>query len=258
MSRDREIDATLARAVVYQWLAEGFAPPAPSTIERVTSARGLATIAGAARLLDDAPKTALAEALPLVAPRLSLEELRAAYTRLFGHTARGEVPPYETEYGEHDIFRQPQELADLSGFFRAFGLSSEGRRERCDHVSRECEFLGWLSLKQAFALEHQDQAMLAEVLKARRLFLRDHLGCFAPALGRRLMRADGGGFYGALGAVLERFVVAECALEQVAAGPLYLKLGDTDSPEVPTACVAASGTCEAAEQCSFWQPERGK
>ena len=48
--------------------------------------------------------------------------LASRYRFLFGHTARGEITPYETEYGNEALFQQPQELGDLMGFYRAFGL----------------------------------------------------------------------------------------------------------------------------------------
>ena len=45
------------------------------------------------------------------------------YRALFGHTVRGPIPPYETEYGNEALFQQPQEMGDLMGFYQAFGLT---------------------------------------------------------------------------------------------------------------------------------------
>ena len=70
------------------------------------------------------------------------------------HRPRGTITPYETEYGNEALFQQPQELGDLMGFYRAFGLAmKQDRRERADHISCECEFLMFLALKEAYALE---------------------------------------------------------------------------------------------------------
>ncbi len=49
--------------------------------------------------------------------------LMASYRALFGHAVRGPIPPYETEYGNEALFQQPQEMGDLMGFYRAFGLT---------------------------------------------------------------------------------------------------------------------------------------
>ena len=115
----------------------------------------------------------------------SLPSLIAAYQRLFGHTARGAVSPYETEYGNESLFQQPQEMGDLAGFYRAFGLRlNVAERERLDHISCECEFMLFLALKEAYALEHADTAMGEETSKAVRLFLRDHLGRFGPTFAK--------------------------------------------------------------------------
>jgi TorA maturation chaperone TorD len=85
-------------------------------------------------------------------PRRSSAHLTALHRRLFGHTVRGEVPAYETEYGDEALFQQPQELSDLGGFMQAFGLKLRpDAHERIDHVSCECEFLAFLGYKEAFA-----------------------------------------------------------------------------------------------------------
>ena len=53
-------------------------------------------------------------------------------------------------------------------------------------ISCECEFLMFLALKEAYALEQDNQEMLAETRKAEKLFLRDHLGRFLPTFVTQL------------------------------------------------------------------------
>ncbi|MBI2080724.1 MAG: molecular chaperone TorD family protein, partial [candidate division NC10 bacterium] len=157
--------------------------------------------------------------------------------RLFGHTARGRVPPYETAYGEDSPFQPAQEMSDLAAFFRAFGLALRpAGHERIDHISCECEYLLFLARKEACALERGDQAMREETRRAARLFLRDHVGRFAPAFGKRLAREDPGGFYGALGELCAAFVTQECAWARVAAGPEVLRLRSPSGADAPMAC----------------------
>ncbi len=103
-----------------------------------------------------------------------LPTLQTEYSRALGVT--GSLC-YETEYGLPHEFRQSQELADLAGFYRAFGFGLGGPvRERPDHVAVELEFMYALSLKEAYAAS-QGLMEAAEICAdAERKFLRDHLG----------------------------------------------------------------------------------
>lgn len=239
-----EIDLALSRAVLYSALALGFRSPEEETITRLCSKDGAAALAAAAAILDPDREAGLAAACSLLTARSSLLTLTASHRRLFGHSARGAVPPYETEYGAEALFQQPQEMGDLMGFYNAFGLALNDRQhERADHVSCECEFLCFLALKEAYALEHGDDSMLEETRKAERLFLRDHLARFLPAFAKKLVREDAGGLYGFLGGVGYGFIVLECARFSVRLGPENLTLRPADDERVPMAC--GSGECPA-------------
>ena len=229
----------LVRSALYEALALGFRRPTHETVHRLASPEGAAGLVVAAGMLD--------ACLPRLVRGLADTDLRLAtlaplHERLFGHTVRGEVPLYETEYGGDELFLQPQELADLGGFYAAFGLvTAPDVRERADHVSCECEFLMFLARKAAVAGERSDATMAEETRKATRLFLRDHLGRFLPALAARLERADPGGFYGALAALACAFVARECRAVDVPEGPATLRLRAPVEDRTPMAC----GTCPA-------------
>ncbi|MDP6560338.1 MAG: molecular chaperone TorD family protein [Candidatus Binatia bacterium] len=230
-----EVDLALCRATLYNALALGFRPPAKETLDRLIAQEGAEALADAAAVLDERLASA-AQALAHVRSR-SLPELSASFRRLFGHTARGPVPPYETEYGQEVLFQQPQELADLAGFYRAFSLKlSPAEHERLDHISCECEFLSFLALKEAYAREHYEEEKLLETRKAERLFLRDHLGRFGPVFGKKLGREDKDGFYGTLGELCQKFIADECARLDVPAGPETLPLRTADTESIPMAC----------------------
>jgi DMSO reductase family type II enzyme chaperone len=233
-------DLALARSAMWEALALGFRPPTAETVARLASSEGAGALADVATGLDlvagGDPLGPLALALA-VGPPATVAEMGLAYGQLFGHTARGAAPPYETEYGEDSLWAPQREMSDLGGFFRAFGLRlGEAARERPDHIACECEFLLVLARKEARALALGDQAMVEATAGAARLFLRDHLGRWAPALGTRLARLDGGGFYGALGRLLGAFVAAECARAGVAAGPQFLRLRSAEPDDTPAAC----------------------
>lgn len=248
----RGIDRALARSVLYETLALGFRPPEPEGLRRLTHPAEARALATAASMLDPRQEAGLEGAihgLRRASPERSqdgchpdlLRDLALRHERLFGHTTRGALSAYETEYGEDTAFQQPQQLGDLSGFLGAFGLGlADGARERVDHVSVECEFMAFLARKEAYALQQHDAEMTAATRKAERLFLRDHLGRFAPALGRMLAREDAGGFHAALGELCRRFISAECSRHGVPAGPEFMPLRTPAEDRTPMACGTAS------------------
>ncbi len=235
------VDEALCRSALYEGLALGFRPPSEETMTRLASPEGARALADAAAILDEAWGSQLAPHLRRLGGSSALDALRASFARLFGHTARGAVPPYETEYGEDSLFQPMQEMSDLGAFYRAFGLALRpGAHERPDHVSCECEFLLFLARKEAYARERDDGAMLDAARLATRLFLRDHLGRWARAFGLKLAREDPGGFFGILGTVCADFVACECERLGVAAGPEFLRLRSTATVDLPMACSPAA------------------
>lgn len=224
---------------MWEALALGFRPPTAETVRRLASDDGARALADVAAVLEHAggePLTPLAAGLA-AKPPADVQTLGRAYGRLFGHTARGEAPPYETEYGEDSLWAPQREMSDLGGFFRAFGLRLDVRaRERPDHIACECEFMLVLARREARALAVGDAVMREAAARAERLFLRDHLGRWAPALGTRLARLDPGGFYGALGRLLAAFTAVECARAGVPGGPAFLRLRSAEPDATPAAC----------------------
>ncbi len=237
-----ELYESLARSAVYVALGLGFASPERGEVgDRLASREGSEALAEA---LTAAGREELAGAARLLSARLPDAD---TFRRLFGHTARGAVPPYGAEYGSDTLFQQPQRLADLAGFYAAFGMRADpAEHERVDHVRCQLEFLAFLARKEAYEIERQvapearqrtaENGRRGEITKAERLFLRDHLGRFAPAFGERLRREDPGGFYGVLGGLLRGFVEAECERLGVAAGPDNLVLRPDADDGAPMMC----------------------
>jgi TorA maturation chaperone TorD len=160
---------------------------------RIVEPENRAVLLSIAERIDVDGEQNLAAAVDALAQagRAATSSLASSYSALFGHSARGAVSPYETEYGNEALFQQPQELSDLMGFYRAFGLTVRlDRHERADHISCECEFLSFLAMKEAYALEHRNSEMLADTLKAQKLFLRDHLGRFLPTFAQQVSLED--------------------------------------------------------------------
>jgi DMSO reductase family type II enzyme chaperone len=237
------VDAALCRSALWEALALGFRWPTAETVARLIATGGADALAAAAAALDRLDGGDLARRARALgqAAAPGLDELRAAYQRLFGHTARGRIPPYETEYGEDAPFLPPREMSDLLGFFRAFGLVlRRDGHERADHIACECEFLLVAARKEAHALERGDAAMLEATRQAYRVFLRDHPGRWAPGFGRMLAREAPDTFYGRLGELTAGVVAAECRRVGVAAGPPLLRLRSPGPADAPMACGPAA------------------
>lgn len=234
METHSQIETALCRGILYEALALGFCPPAAETAERL----GNELLADAATAVDPELEERV---LGLAGRKAGVEQLAGRFLALFGHTSRGAVPPYETEYGTDTLFLQPQELADISGFLAAFGLMVDPRQhQRVDHIACECEFLGFLCRKEAYALERGAEEMLEQTCLAQRLFLKEHLGRFGPAVGRKLAREDQGGFYGALGRLCAAFLESECRRLGLPVGPAHLELRPDLPDDVPMACGSES------------------
>lgn len=249
-------DQLLARAVVYRALGIGLDQPTQAT--HAGFCAGRAALQLAARTLEeevDGPLFAAVERLLGLAPP-GHEALRRSHERLFGHTLRGRVCPYECEYDSRAMLQQAHDLADLAGFYAAFGLcTGEGRHERPDHVACEVEFLEFLVRKECWALEHGDGEMAGTTRAAARMFLGDHLARFGRAFAGALQEAEPDGFYGALGELCETFLRLECERLDLPLGPKVLELCSTEPDGVPMACGSAgSGNSDELVQLGGGPP----
>lgn len=260
-----QLEVALCRSAMYEALALGFQPASAKTVSRLLEAENneaLAELAAIAEHSCSAGSAALkcdVQKLAMCSEGKNLATLENSYRRLFGHTAHAQAPPYETEYGAETLFQQPQQLADLTGFYQAFGLTvNTSEHERVDHISCECEFLAFLTRKEAYALEQNDAEMLGEVRRAQKLFLRDHLGRFVTALTNLVLRENANGFYGALAKLCSELVLQECARFGVPAGPEHLRLRPT---EVADDCFTCGGgeevirdLCDESPACEISSP----
>lgn len=65
-------------------------------------------------------------------------------------------------------------LADLTGFYKAFGVESKSMI--IDHLAVECEFMAALLLREAYAESSGNKEMYEIVRDAQKKFIKDHLG----------------------------------------------------------------------------------
>lgn len=196
-----------ARAAVYRYLAMAFSDPSAGAADALARQWPLAEVAlGTLGLAADAAACAVAGVADDSA-------LKRAHLAVFGHAVSKDCPPYGSEYGQAHIFEKTQTLADVAGFYRAFGLAlAEGMHERPDHIAVELEFMEFLCLKQALAeTEEHGPARVAVCVKAQRAFLGDHLGFWAFSFARRLRQRPEPGPFAARAGLLEAFLAQELA-----------------------------------------------
>jgi DMSO reductase family type II enzyme chaperone len=201
-------------AVLYRLLSLGFTPPEEETLEQV---RRL-TVFSARRASEEGLGETLAELEHELDGDDLLGELQAEYERLFGGAVR--VSPYEGSY-ERDPFRGNRQMADLAGFYKAFGAEASGPgAERPDHVGCELEFLSFLVLKRGGAEEAGDRERAAVCAEAEEAFLRDHVGRFLPAFCREVAETTSSPVYRLLALAGERLVCFEIARRGIQVTPV--------------------------------------
>ena len=110
-------------AAAWRLLALGFSPPAEKTLAEIEALAEALFDMGTSPELD-----ALLGAVRATSPGV----LATQYAALFRGTVR--VAPYEGSY-ELDPIRQGRQMADVAGFYRAFGAEAHGPgAERPDYV----------------------------------------------------------------------------------------------------------------------------
>lgn len=156
-----------------------------------------------------------------------LEQLRSDFLRTF-EVGHGTVPLNETAYGRTAGMSKGTDLADLAGFYAAYGLEALEGREAFDHLAVELEFYAALLARQAL-LEASGDAEGVDVVRSTRVaFMADHLGRLATGLS-----VQGGVRPESAWASASRFTIAlvleECAALGVTPVPLsFLSVQEPD------------------------------
>lgn len=237
----------LARSDLYRFIAAGFSYPDPALVEFLRNSAPDAE--HHLSLFGDERTANVLRALMPVLASCSPDQLAAQYVGVFGHTMSKECPPYETEYGQAHIFQKSQTLADIAGFYQAFGLELEPSfKDRLDHISAEMEFMHFLCLKEAYALATgHAEAHTAVCREAQAKFLGEHVGQWVLEFACRLERKAEGGVYSLLGQLTQAFVTYELATLGVQPGevrrPALAELPGDGPAEAPTDEAAACEAC---------------
>ncbi len=194
------IQSAYLRSAIYELLSRLLSPPDPEHGKRALQ---ISFTLGRADVVPHHLRDSFRKLNDALA-QIGQNEIEREWQAAFGLTDSGPLSLCETEYGMAHIFQKSHTLADIAGFYRAFGLERADGAERPDHLSVELEFLSFLATKESHAGQGGKEETAEISRNAEQLFLSEHTRLFAPGLFKKMI--EKGGFYG---------VVAETGLEAI-------------------------------------------
>ena len=197
------------RSKIYALIAAAFSYPEVEFYQRLSTQQFLSELESNLKALHYGGQIQLSDwAIP------SLEELQEEYIRLF--SAGSPCPAYQAEYASPHIFSKTQTLADISGFYQAFGLEvGSKQRERVDFIGTELEFMSYLCFKAAYALSNGDKDNFEIVLDAQKKFFRQHLAPWGRLYCRQMAELASLLLYNVLGNLLSSYLQFEAEFLEI-------------------------------------------
>lgn len=196
------------RVRLYSALSTAFDRPDEELLDAIENgafAEGL--IMSATMLGGDVARAA--DGLEITAPD-EPSELRSAYAAAFGNENEATVSQYETGYAPGTLVTNTNQLADMAGFYRAFGLDiAPDQRDRADYLSTQLEFVSHLAAQRAYLAKEGDETGVEVVTNARASFIEDHLGRWAPRFVAEVLGEVEAPFYRVLADLLGALVETE-------------------------------------------------
>ncbi len=184
-------ETLVARSGAYAMLSALFSPPYTETFRLLLNEQDSQSLPSSCELLDPGLGVMAREVFEAI-HRSDIEE---EYVKVFGHTVSRDVSPYELEFQKNkEVFSMTQALADINGFYQAFGLQLDVH-ERADHISVEAEFISYLLWKQALAVENEQPENADICAGAYQAFQRDHFQSWAQDFARKLNNSSDSQFY---------------------------------------------------------------
>ncbi len=140
-----------------------------------------------------------------------IDDIKSEYLAIFD-VGRA-IAPYETEYMREKVSRKAFELADIAGFYSAFGFSVNDdikNKEALDHMAVELEFMALLEWKEQYAKEKGQMENVGIVRDAKMKFLKEHLAKWGFLYCRRIYGLKGACFYIRPAKILECVLALQC------------------------------------------------
>jgi DMSO reductase family type II enzyme chaperone len=202
----------LARSTLYSFLSKGFAYPTEEGLNEIKTGVAARDLKAAASCLGEEllqPVNALCEALQREIAPFGLREMEGGYNRIFSMGLL--CPHHETFYTSAHVFMKSQDLADIQGFYNAFGFRlSDKEKELADFIGTELEFMHVLCFKEYHALEGGEVEKADTCREAQTKFLEGHVGTWTDAFSTALSAIAHMDYFITLGRLLATFVNFDC------------------------------------------------
>jgi len=196
-----KVNESLTRSRIYALLATGLSYPESPFYQRLVSNKYFVELGKNLKLLNLAVPQFKSDYIS----SLSLGKIQEEYVQLFN--LNSVCPPYETEYTSPHVFSKTQSLADIGGFYKAFGLElGSGQKERVDFIGAELEFMGYLCFKTAYSLKGENHTNYEICLEAQKKFFQEHLGRWIRIFCEKLLTGAENLFYKNLSQILLSFL----------------------------------------------------
>lgn len=226
---DKKPETAFQRSRIYELLSHAFGEPSDEFIEFVKEGGLLSHIKESLSVYPCGAEIGT-EPLAVAAKEImtaGFDELTAEYEKIISPKMNF---LYECNY--HPPLTSSVEMADVAGFYRAFGLDFPA--DRPDHISMELEFMRIVTMKEAKALVDEDRGNAEICISAQKSFLSAHLGRWVSILSQM---TEGILFYGQAGRFLSNWIAAEVRYLSVETSELfYGHLKDYDD-EVSDYCI---------------------
>ncbi len=206
---NERIEDMLATSQIYQFLSMCLLEPEESTLELLKNKDYMSEVESC---FEKAGKKEWLEAFGNIRKELqesNIEKLTKGYRDTFGNaTVAMDCPPYEMYFSGSQIYQQTQDLADLSGFYKAFGVevSRDDTTNRWDHIAVELEFLHFLTYKLAYTTENGEDKERELCLTAKKKFLNSHIGRWICAFSSSVEKKSPLAFYREIADISNEFV----------------------------------------------------
>ena len=241
------IQQPLVRAHLYEQLARSFREPDAGLVADLRSGRFARELDEALAQLPATSRLRRQLAAELVAACEGARRISPAYQTRFVLSGAGGTPPYEAEYIPIGVFRRMQQMADVAGFYRAFGLEMSPGAGRPDHLAAELEFMASLAFREAYARRAGNADGATVCRKAQRAFLADHLVRWLPSFATRVSETGPDDPYTALARVASAIVTWDARRWRVQAHPLDWALASGPSGELPLYTLPDDGCAPCME-----------
>jgi TorA maturation chaperone TorD len=253
--KNEKVEKLLASSHIYQFLSMCLFEPDEKLVEFLNNKDYMNEVRNCLR---ENGNGKLSESFKCVQDELknsTLDIMHKEYLCIFGNaTVAMDCPPYEMYFTGSHVYQQTQDLADISGFYKAFGLevSKEDTTNRWDHIAVELEFLHFLTYKIAYAIENHGEKELESCAAGKKKFLKAHIGRWIQAFSKAVDKKASVEFYRQVTKLANVFVHLEMENQGVRAEEIdELQGGEPDYLQrLEGKSASACDSCMEAEEYS--------